>query len=96
MKTKIELKRVIDKTAPTGLVTLSKSMQAKRTFERASLLLDNRGHHRGRRVGIPGGVGVLLVLELDRGVAELEVADLWGRGSFWHQGDCNRTNSENT
>lgn len=54
-------------------------------------LLDNGGHHRSRRVSVPGGAGVLLVLEVDRGVAELEVADLGGRGSLRHQGDCIRT-----
>lgn len=41
-------------------------------------------------MGVPGGVGVLLVLEVYRRVTELEVADLRGRGSLWHQGDCTK------
>lgn len=54
-------------------------------------MLDNGGHHRGRLVSLPGGVGVLLVLELDRGVAELEVADLRGFAPLRHQRDWIRT-----
>ncbi len=45
------------------------------------------GHQLGRVVRRPGGVGHGALLEVDLGVAELQVADLGGRLPFGHERD---------